>query len=188
MEPVKYKTVKRVSRTRGFTLIEMIMSVGVFTVVALIAAGALLAVADANRKAQAFKSVVNNLNFALESVARNLRTGSGYSANFPSCANLPGYATGVSFISQENKPVSYYLSGTQIVRTIGNAVPPVPIGVTAPEVKVDRFCFLIEGTAAGDGVQPHVLMLVGGVMREGQKKLESRFDIQTFITQRLLDS
>ena len=65
---------KRKNENKGFTLIEMIMSVAVFTVVALIAAGALLAIADANRKAQAFKSVVNNLNFALESVARNLRT------------------------------------------------------------------------------------------------------------------
>ncbi|MDP3661471.1 MAG: type II secretion system protein [bacterium] len=171
---------------RGFTLIEMIMSVAVFTVVALIAAGALLAIADANRKAQAFKSVVNNINFALESVARNLRTGSGYSlAGFARGNCLSGYTNGISFTSQDGTAISYYLSGTQIVRTVGSGKP---IGVTAPEVRIDRFCFLLGGTQFGDEEQPHALMLVGGIMKEGKKKLESRFDIQTFITQRLMDS
>lgn len=170
---------------RGFTLIEMIMSVAVFTVVALVAAGALLAIADANRKAQAFKSVVNNLNFTLESVARNLRTGSAYSsADFVKgqCSN--GYKSGISFTSQDGISVSFYLKGTQIVREVNGGTPT---GMTAPEVTVDRFCFLIEGAGAGDDVQPHALMLVGGFMQE-KPKLKSRFDIQTFITQRLLDS
>ncbi|TSC84080.1 MAG: Uncharacterized protein G01um101417_349 [Parcubacteria group bacterium Gr01-1014_17] len=169
----------------GFTLIEMIMSVAVFTVVALIAAGALLAIADANRKAQTFKSVVNNVNFALESVARNLRTGSAYSSTSFARGNcLSGYMSGISFASQEGKSISYYLDKARIFRTVDGKDS---IGVTAPEVTVDRFCFLLGGTEAGDDIQPHALMLVGGVMRVGTK-LESRFDIQTFITQRLLDS
>ena len=107
----------------------MVMSVAVFTVVALVAAGALLAVADANRKAQAFKSVVNNINFALESVARNLRTGSAYSnASFfkGNCASR--YTDGIKFTSQAGVSTEYFLQGTQIVRRVesGNAV-----GVTA---------------------------------------------------------
>lgn len=172
---------------RGFTLIEMIMSVAVFTVVALVAAGALLAIADANRKAQAFKSVVNNLNFTLESVARNLRTGSAYSsAGFVrgNCTN--GYVSGISFTSQDGKSVSYYLDviKPRIMRTVENGTP---IGMTAPEVTVNRFCFLLGGTVQNDDIQPHASMLVGGYMKT-KPKLESRFDIQTFITQRLLDS
>ena len=175
------------NKSSGFTLIEMVMSVAVFTVVALIAAGALLAVADANRKAQAFKSVVNNLHFALESVTRNFRTGSAYSVlGFPSATQECGseYRSGISFTSQDGTAVSYFLNGAQIVRRVGggNAV-----GVTAPEVQVSRFCFLLQGEEAGDGIQPHALLRVGGVMRGGQK-LESRFDVQTFMTQRLLDS
>lgn len=184
MLPANHKKLKSGARARGFTLIEMVMSVGVFTVIALIAAGALLAVADANRKAQAFKSVVNNLNFALESVARNLRTGSAYLPSGSQCKNLSGFVNGISFTSQDGASLSYYLNGTQIVRTVGSGAP---IGVTAPEVTVDRLCFFVDGTAAGDGMQPQVLMLVGGSMR-ANTKLESRFDIQTFITQRLLDS
>ncbi len=170
---------------KGFTLIEMVMSVAVFTVVALVAAGALLAVADANRKAQAFKSVVNNINFALESVARNLRTGSAYStASFFNGNCASGYTDGIKFTSQAGVSTEYFLQGTQIVRRVGSGSA---VGVTAPEVSVSRFCFLLQGEAVGDDKQPNALMLVGGIMRAGQK-LESRFDIQTFITQRLIDS
>lgn len=170
--------------SRGFTLIEMIMSVAVFTVVSLIAAGALLALADANRKAQAFKSVVNNLHFAVESIARNLRTGSGYTSSGVRGGCESGYVNNISFTSQDGDSVSYELSGTQIVRrTNGGA----PVGMTAPEVLISRFCFLVMGTVARDEEQPRALMLVGGFMEE-KPKLKSRFDLQTFISQRLLDS
>lgn len=169
---------------RGFTLIEMIMSVAVFTVVSLIAAGALLALADANRKAQAFKSVVNNLHFAVESIARNLRTGSGYTYTDVRGGCESGYVNNISFTSQDDDSVSYELSGTQIVRRTNGGTA---VGMTAPEVMVERFCFLIMGTAARDEEQPRALMVVGGVMQE-KPKLRSRFDIQTFVTQRLLDS
>lgn len=170
---------------RGFTLIEMIMSVAVFTVVSLIAAGALLALADANRKAQAFKSVVNNLHFAVESIARNLRTGSGYVSGGRSCPGdgLSGFTDKISFTSQDGEPVSYELSGTQIMRRTNGGTA---VGMTAPEVIVERFCFLIMGTTARDEEQPRAHMIVGGVMQE-KPKLRSRFDIQTFVTQRLLD-
>jgi prepilin-type N-terminal cleavage/methylation domain-containing protein len=173
------------NKKRGFTIIEMVLAVAVFTVVSLIAAGALLAIADANRKAQTFKSVVNNVNFALESIARNLRTGRSYSSEdfnqTSSC--LTGYKIGISFTSQEDENISYYLSGTQIMRKVGSETA---VGITAPEVKITKFCLRVLGTGATDDTQPNVLMLVSGLM-EGRERSQSRFDIQTLITQRLID-
>ena len=43
--------------TGGFTLLEMIVAIGVFSVVMLVAAGSLLSIVSANRKAQAQKAV-----------------------------------------------------------------------------------------------------------------------------------
>ena len=63
---------------RGFTLVEMIVSVALFGIVMLVAVGALLSVVAANRQSQAIKTVINNLNFALESMSRNILTGSNY--------------------------------------------------------------------------------------------------------------
>lgn len=63
---------------RGFTLVEMIVALGIFAVVALVAVGALGRIVDANRKSQSLKSAINNLNFALESISREVRVGTAY--------------------------------------------------------------------------------------------------------------
>ncbi len=65
-------------RPRGFTLIELLVSVGIFMVVMLITIGALVGMADADRKAQSIQAVVDNLNFALDDMSRNIRTGMTY--------------------------------------------------------------------------------------------------------------
>lgn len=62
----------------GFTLIEMIVSLGVFSVVVTIAVGALLVLIAANRQLQEEQGILTNLAFALDSMTRELRTGSHY--------------------------------------------------------------------------------------------------------------
>lgn len=62
-------------KNRGFTLVEMMVSLAIFSVVAVIAIGALLKVIDANKKSQSMQSAVTNINFAMESMSRDLRTG-----------------------------------------------------------------------------------------------------------------
>ncbi|MDB5259755.1 MAG: seg [Candidatus Taylorbacteria bacterium] len=75
-------------KDQGFTLIEIIVSLGIFTVVAVVAVGAYLKVLDANKKSQTLKTAINNINFALESMTREMRVGSSYycyanAADFP---------------------------------------------------------------------------------------------------------
>ncbi len=66
------------SKQKGFTLLEMIISLGIFTVVALIAVGALVRIMDLNRKSINLKAAINNANFALESMSREMRVGKNY--------------------------------------------------------------------------------------------------------------
>lgn len=72
------KSAKKNSTQGGFTLVEMIVSLGIFTIVALVAVGALLKITDANKKSQSLKTAINNLNFALESMSREMRVGDVY--------------------------------------------------------------------------------------------------------------
>lgn len=62
----------------GFTLIELIVSLGVFSVVITIAVGALLMLVATNEQLQGEQSVMTNLSFALDSMTREIRTGSDY--------------------------------------------------------------------------------------------------------------
>lgn len=65
-------------QNRGFTLIEMIVSLAIFSIVAVVALGALVKIISANHKAQALQAAFTNLNFALDSMSRELRVGSDY--------------------------------------------------------------------------------------------------------------
>jgi prepilin-type N-terminal cleavage/methylation domain-containing protein len=68
----------RNSQQKGFTLIEMIVSLGVFSVVITIAVGALLSLIATNQQLQQEQSVMTNLSFTLDSMMREIRTGTYY--------------------------------------------------------------------------------------------------------------
>ena len=59
---------KTISKNRGFTLIEMMVSVSIFVIVALIVSGVLVQLSAAYKKAQAMRLLMDNLNFALEKI------------------------------------------------------------------------------------------------------------------------
>ncbi|MEK7639118.1 MAG: type II secretion system protein [Patescibacteria group bacterium] len=62
----------------GFTLVEMIVSLGLFSVAVTISVGALLALIASNEQLQEEQIVLTNLSFALDSMTRELRTGTHY--------------------------------------------------------------------------------------------------------------
>jgi prepilin-type N-terminal cleavage/methylation domain-containing protein len=65
-------------KNQGFTLIEIIVSLALFAVVAVVAVGAFLKIIDANRRSEAIETAVNDTSFALESMSRDIRVGSDY--------------------------------------------------------------------------------------------------------------
>lgn len=77
------------TRLSGFTLIEMIVSLALFSVVVTISVGALLVLIASNEKLQNEQSVMTNLSFALDSMTREMRTGTFYY-----CASRAQYTSG----------------------------------------------------------------------------------------------
>ena len=179
--------------TAGFTLIEMIVSIALFSFVMLAVTTVLLSVVDANHKAQGLKSSMNNLSLALESMTRNLRTGKIYSvAGFNGCSG--GGSTGIDFIDHASVATRYSLGssgnggGAILLTKSGNLLGPM----TALEINIDRLCFYVSGQSTADLFQPQVLITIGGVVSDktaiGAKvKTRSRFDIETLVSQRFPD-
>lgn len=63
---------------RGFTLIEMIVALGLFSVVTTITTGAMLMLVATNQKFHFEQSIMTNLSFAVDSMTREMRTGFNY--------------------------------------------------------------------------------------------------------------
>lgn len=197
---------------KGFTLIEMLVSVGIFTVVMVVALGALLAVSESDRKAQTIKTITNNLGFALEGISRTVRTGIEYSCDSwtpgDDCDSGSG-GTLITFQDIDGLEVGYQRSANAtlcgqdsdggvgcIVRSRDGGSTWEPI--TAPEVVIEHLAFFLVGPSRDDDMQPRLTISVRGFMPIAGGATTrsdcnttgftcSTFDIQTTVTQRLYD-
>ncbi len=97
-----------VSGQRAFTLIEMMVSVSIFLIVMVISLGAVLSIVDGNKKVQAINSVSNNLNTAIESMVRDIKTGYAYVCGTGRTVPLSGtdYSTGSATCAPHDENIS----------------------------------------------------------------------------------
>lgn len=176
--------------SRGFTLVEMLVSISVFMVVMLVAASSLLSIIDANNKAQSLKSAINNLNFALESMQKNIRVGTNYTCNYGGTSSCPNGDIVMDFKSYKdlnddtfiNDYVTYRFNGSSIERCISVNSSCLNGGaftkLTAPEVKITYMKFYVNNSS-----QPRVLITISG--EAGNKeRIKTNFNLQTTVSQR----
>lgn len=174
---------------KGFTLVEMIVAIGLFTIVLFIASSAFLAVLNADRKSRATRIAMDNLNLALEDMSRRIKTGTSYYCNgiISSLGTNDCSSTGessIAFTEQDGVTrTAYRLEGGAIKRTVGVSGTELP--VTAPEITIRNLKFIVNGSSSGDITQPYVAILIEGDTRAGQ--ITSGFKIQTTVTQRAYD-
>jgi prepilin-type N-terminal cleavage/methylation domain-containing protein len=187
---------------RGFTLIELLVSTAVFTTVMVIALGALLALAEADRKAQTLNAAVNNLSFALDSMSRTIRTGSNYhcgnNGTLTDTANCAGSdpESFIAVLAADGSKVAYCFDNGAIKRHIIQAGVLGNLGsdctsedflpLTATDVSVTNLSFYVTGTPIGDTIQPKVTILVSGYVPVTETR-KTKFNLQTSVTQRIYD-
>lgn len=165
--------------TKGFTLIELVVSVGLFAIVMLLASGAYLVMINLNRQAQAITIGVNNLSFALETMVRTIRTSTTYSCNGGGdCSYTLGGGTTFSVKNSAGIPTTYSratLSSKGYIAQNGVALTDVST------VSVTSLVFYVTGTAtatAGEYTQPYVTIIVKGSVSSGPGKTQT-FSIET---------
>lgn len=59
-------------------MVEMMVAIAIFSIVMVTAMSALLNVINANNKARAVKTAINNISFALEGISKDVRMGTDY--------------------------------------------------------------------------------------------------------------
>ncbi|MDO8522374.1 MAG: type II secretion system protein [bacterium] len=190
----------RKSGKGGFTLVELIVSVGLFAIVMLISVGALLALTGANRKAQALQSVMNNLNIALDGMVRSIRMGSNFhcgSGVFNGTNNLDDCPNGNTVLvfkpfggNLNQRGYLFDTGGTycgqnRICKSADGGAHYVAL--TSPEVTIDSMKFYVQGSTPGDTEQPKVVITVEGTAGAANMKTKTTFSIQATAVQRLLD-
>ncbi len=164
------------NKKTGFTLIEMIVAVGVFAVAVVVSLTAFLNVSDIQKKAESLRIVNDNLNFSIETMLREIRTSSDYQIG------TGGESLTVTDVFQG--PMTYRLNNERIEKSV-NGGPFVAL--TAPETTITKLAFFVKGEQAGDQLQPSVTIVITGSAGE-KEKIKTYLELQTTVSQRKLDS
>ena len=168
----------------------MMTAVSVFLVIMTISMGAILSIFDANRKAEAEKTVMDNLNFAVETMSREIRFGTHYhcgsSQPLTTPQNCPAGDTFLSFLSSSGVQTVYMLNGTSLEESVdgGNTY----VAVTAPEIVINSLEFYVIGASPSPGtLQPKVLIKITGTAGTKASSITD-FTLETLASQRLINN
>ncbi len=180
---------------KGFTLVEMMVAVSLFSVVMLVSVGSLLSLIDASKRAQGIQSIMNNMNIALDGMVRAMRMGQAYEVSNGG-HELSFTPFGEDPISGDRWTYSFVVdssgTGEERGRLYKEYYPDgftasVTVPLTAEEVDIDYVQFYKSTDVDGDTRQPRVVMIVRGKAGFGKQKTTTTFNIQASATQRLLD-
>mgnify|MGYP006374901583 FL=1 len=89
--------------SKGFTLVEMMIAIGLFTVIMTIGIGAIIGVNATHRKTQTMRAVIDNLSFLMEDMARSIRLGDSYYCNLD---GAPDYSDLANLSDPQNPQAS----------------------------------------------------------------------------------
>lgn len=178
------------SKRSGFSLVEMIVSVGLFAIVMLVATGAYLSLISLDRKARATNDLVTNLSFSIDTMERTLRAGSDFHCG--TGTNCPGGGdTSLTFTDDQGRTITYRYDSTH--RAIGQCInngsctDSTNEVLTDPRVRILNMQFYVRGVGAGDFQQPWAVFTVTGTLTPDSTSGPITFTIQSTAAQRTIE-
>ena len=180
---------KRLPSQSGFTLVEIMVAVAIFSIVVTVGIGSLLSVNNTLKRTRAQRTAIDSMNFVFESMSRRIRTGSEIS-----CTGTPGvpgdcFSTGsttLSFKDQDGDEIVYNwvnVDGGLVARSKNGLAP---IAITSPDqIEITSMQFFVRGIEDADTKQPYVMMHADVIAKSGNQRVE--MTVQTGVSQRLLD-
>ncbi|MDB5265560.1 MAG: putative Type pilus pilin [Parcubacteria group bacterium] len=171
----------------GFTLIEMIVSVGLFAIVMLVSTGAYLSLISLDRKARATNDLVTNLSFVIDTMERSMRSGSNFQSGGIGGTNSPPTGdTSLAFVNDQGQTVTYIFDATN--HSIGECVGAVTCTssndqtLTDPRVIITSMKFYVRGVGTAtpnDIVQPWATFVTTGSITPDSTSQPITFTIQS---------
>ncbi|MBI2630787.1 type II secretion system protein [Candidatus Nomurabacteria bacterium] len=199
---------KKLSKNKGYTIIETMIAVSLFIVVVMSGMGALLNANLLHNKSRNMRSIMDSLSFAMEDMSKNLRTGYNYrciTSDFANIGTPLSGATcgGVAFeestegdIGNDTDQWIYYIGNfvdangvnkIGVFKSVDGGTSSVRL--TPDEVSIDGVTsgISILGAEAppGNNQQPFITIKMTGNIT--YKNIVTPFSLQTSVSQRLVD-
>jgi prepilin-type N-terminal cleavage/methylation domain-containing protein len=180
------------SKTAGFSLIELMVAVTIFTIIIVMGIGAVITSHHAYNKAVKKNAGVDTVSFVIESMARRIRTGTMYTCDLSGGCSTQKKSDRLKFLDQDGNMVYYYLNnytGEIMMQREGFSDGESVALTNRDIVTIKSLYFYGEGretyTQKKDPIQPRLTIVIQGVISiRGEKEA---FSLQTSVTQRKLD-
>lgn len=169
-----------IKKMAGFTIIEIIVVLALSAGVFMVAAGIFVQALTMQRRAFFIQRVQENIGFALESIAKEIRV-STIPTLFSNCPAFPAQV--LNIVHPVNGSINFYFSNGNLHRHL--LATGVDTILNSRGTKVSGgFC--ISGSGSDDNAQPRVTVLLTVSNGISSSANNISIDIQTTVSQRLL--
>lgn len=184
---------KILKMNKAFTLVELMVATTLFTIIMLMGVGSLVSSSGSARYAGKLRVAVDNVNFAVESMARELKTATKYyctssTYNLSDTTSVQDCNGGnlIAFVPQQTAGaalrVSYGISNSRIERC-EYITSTTCAYLVSSDVSIQSLKFYVKGADASTTyTQPSVKMLVKGQVMV--KDTPTTFSLETMASQR----
>jgi type II secretory pathway component PulJ len=203
-------------KVKGYSLVEILVVLGLFSSISTLSLGALLNAQSVNVKLQETQAILDNMNLSIQTITRDIRFGSNFNATTTSSNNASQIVISTKRRNCVNgctvlimKPadavnsldrVAYYLSNGVLYKgTYPNSGPTETLQMTSDDVNISSLTFYVDGAQtfdssnddndAFDYKQPLITILLSGSTRTTKSNATpSTFNIETAVSARELDN
>lgn len=198
----------------GFTLVELIVVLGLFSSIATLSLGSLFNAQTINSRLQETQAILDNINLSVQTLTRDLRFGTEFYCGTSLPAVIPTVRRSCSSISTEGGSVlifkssdsvldidrvAYYVSNGTLYKDEYINGATTTLQMTSNEVAIDTLHFYVEGAQSSDGAndylnasdfdQPLITLLISGSTKSSHKSVTPvTFSIQTSISANEVDN
>lgn len=151
----------------GFTILELVVAIGVFSILVSIAVGGFVRALRTQRQVASLIAAQSNVSLAIEQMAREIRTGADFCIDPRDPANpaaspcvflSDSLVEELIFTNASGKRVTYDVQGGVMLRDAdGGGFEPM----TAENVSVEYLRFRLLGEGRGDQYPPRVTISLG---------------------------
>ena len=184
------KIIKKYRDTRGISLIELVVSVTLFSVLILSATGIFKTVIDGQRNSISAQNVQENIRYAMEKMSKEIRMAQGSDQECDSGAtnkvfNTANDGSELYFKNKDGKCVTYYLENGRLKIIVGLNSSAISDFITPTKIQVSNLKFFVDDDLISDfkTKQPYVTMMMD-VKAIGQAINQQKMKIQMTVSSR----
>jgi len=172
---------------KGFTIIELLVTLTIFSIIIGAAIGIFISALKGQRKALATQEILNQSSYTLEYIGRAIRMAKKDSTSIcispGSNYELTRSGKGIKFRNYQGICQEFFLEGGQLKQSKGGVIE----NLTSNNLEATSFYPYLIGESEADNLQPRVVISLY-IKSKGQKPEEkTELKIQTTISQRNLD-